>query len=462
MEVLNLAASALFESVSKNNIDQSQLIVGTQLKLEDILKTKNTHSWDEFVKMYENCAHLLGPNKAAREIAYTGIFNEDLSTIRKVATGFFSARTIYWYLAIYASKLMFKGAVNFKYTKLKLNHVLMEVEINPELKDCPLLFETYIYLFENVPTVLGLPKAEVKAKIFSHKATYDIHLVRSSYLSGLITGIKGYINGYKSSVILLGQMEDQSVELSKLLEEKSQLLRILSHDIANQVNIIESSLKRVLKSEELSENDRKYLQISQNSSKKLHSILKDVRNLEKSHIKGLELSPVDLDLVFEAVANHFKQQLENKHITLKYENFLPPNITALAEKNSLEINVLGNLISNAIKFSNEGSTIELNAKYVDGKVHIHVCDKGIGIPAEERSYLFSKSIRNSSLGTKGEVGTGFGLGIVKNYINLYKGNISVHPNVPCGTIVVIELTSTTPQFSKDLKRFNALVAKPNL
>lgn len=461
MEVLNLAASALFESLKRNNYDQSQLIEGTQLKLEDILKTKKTHSWEEFLKMYENCAHLLGPNKAAREIAFTGIYNEDLSTLRKVATGFFSARTIYWYLSIYASKLLFRGAVIFKYTKIKANHVVMEVEINPDLKDCPLLLETYVYLFENIPMVLGLPKAEVSAEIFDHRAIYNIYLSRSSYLGHILTGINGYINGYKSSVILLGQMEDQSVELSKLLEEKSQLLRILSHDVANQASIIEVSLQRVLKSQELSAENRKYLQLAHNGSVKLNTILKNVRNLEKTQINGIELAPVNFDSIFESVAKHFKDQLESKKITLKWENSLPPTITALAEKTSLEINVLGNLVSNAIKFSNEGSTIEIDVSYFDGKVHLHVSDQGIGIPPEVRNYLFSKRPKTSSVGTKGEVGTGFGLGIVKNYVTLYKGNISIHQNVPCGTIVAIELIATAPQFFEDFKRFHNSTSDQN-
>lgn len=454
MEVLNLAASALFESVSKNNFDQRQLIAGTQLKLEDILKTKKTHSWDEFVKMYENCAHLLGPSKAVREIAHCGLFNENLSILRKTATGFFDSKTIYWYFATFAAKHLFKDTVSFKYTKIKSNQIVMEITINPELRDCRLLLETYIYLFENVPTLLGLPKAVVNAEIHDHRAIYNVYLARSSYFSHLLTRISGYINGYKSSIVLLGEMEDQSIQLANLVEEKSQLLRILSHDISNQVFIIESYLQKVLKNQQLSVEDKKYLQISYNSSKKLETILKNVRNLEKSHINGVDLSPVNLDSVFEAVANHFKERLENKNITLKCQNNLPPNITALAEKTSLEINVLGNLVSNAIKFSHEGSTIELDASFYDGKVHLRVCDQGIGIPKEERNYLFTKKIRNSSPGTKGEAGTGFGLGIVKNYINFYKGKISTYQNIPCGTIFSIELMATAPQIIEDSLLFN--------
>lgn len=445
MEILNLAIAALFESLASNNIDKALLLEGTYLHLEDALNVKKKHSWVQFVKMYNNCAALLGPERTAREIAYHGLYNDKLSILRKTGTGFLDAKTIYWYLAIFASKHLFKNAVNFKYTKISSKEISMEVSINPELSECPLLLETYIYLYENVPTLLGLPKAEVKAIISGRRGIYNIRLERSSYFKHIFSRFLYLIRGYRNTVALLGDVEKQSNELEKLVEEKSQLLRIVSHDIANQVHVINMCLQRVLKNEHLHAEDRSSIEVAKNSSNRLNNILKNVQKLEISHIKGLTLAPVDLDVIFLSLREQFIDKLENKKLVLQYKNSLPENVKPMAEATSLEFNVLGNLLNNAIKFSNENTIIKIEASLFQNHVLISVSDQGIGLSEDERNNLFNKQIRKSNIGTKGETGMGFGLGIVKNYVDLYGGKISVHQNVPKGTVFTIELEMSTPQ-----------------
>lgn len=459
MEVLNLATAALFDSLAKNNIDKSLMLEGTELSMDEILKSKKNHRWDQFVKMYENCSQLLGPEKVAREIAYTGIYNEKMSTLTNIATGLFDAKTIYWYVASFVSKHLYKDSVTFSYKKIKKDHVRIEILINPNLKDLPLLFETYTYLFENLPALLGLPKAEVTTVISERRAEYEIYLKHTSFYKQLFSQLKNYLRGNKSSITLMSEMEDKSLELSKLVEDKSQLLRVLSHDVTNQVLITSVYLKKLINKKDLSDEEKtKCLMVANNSTNRLLEILKNVQHLEISHLKGINLKPVDLDFIFNSLAEHFKEQLLTKKITLQINNYLPANITALADQSSLEINVLGNLISNAIKFSSENSIITLEANYYDGKVHLLVGDQGVGMSPDERSTLFTKKIRSSSIGTRGEMGTGFGLGIVNNYVNLYNGKISVHQNIPNGTIFIIELQSAMPQIFDGLYQENI---KPN-
>lgn len=445
MEILNLAIAALFESLVQNNIDKALLLEGTQLNLEDALNVKKRHSWGQFVKMYKNCADLLGPEKAAREIAYHGIYNENLSTLRKTATGFLDAKNLYWYLAIFASKHLFKNAVNFKYTKISAKEISMEININPELPECPLLFETYAYLYENVPTLLGLPKAHVQAAISDHRSIYNIKLERSSYFKHIFSRFFRLLEGYSNTVSLLGELEKQANELEKLVEEKSQLLRIVSHDIANQANITNLCLDLVLENKHLHSEDRSALERAKRSSNILNNILKSVQNSEIARLKGFKLVPVDLDPIFTSLNERFIYKLKNKKLALNCQNNLPENIKPMAEALSLEFNVLGNLVSNAIKFSHENSVILLEARLLNNHVLISISDEGIGISEEEKNNLLNNKIKNSHMGTQGEVGTGFGLGIVKSYVDLYGGKISVHQNIPKGTIFTIELAMHIPQ-----------------
>lgn len=83
--------------------------------------------------------------------------------------------------------------------------------------------------------------------------------------------------------------------------------------------------------------------------------------------------------------------------------------------------------------------IKIEAGLVGKHIHISVSDEGVGLSEEERMNLFNKEIRSSHLGTKGEMGTGFGLGIVKNYVDLYGGKIWVSQNFPKGTVFKVEL-----------------------
>jgi signal transduction histidine kinase len=82
-------------------------------------------------------------------------------------------------------------------------------------------------------------------------------------------------------------------------------------------------------------------------------------------------------------------------------------------------------MTNAIKFSLPGKSVEIDLKATDDKVAITVIDSGIGIPATLIGKLFDAEAKTSRKGTSGENGTGFGLPIVKAYVERYRGSISV-------------------------------------
>jgi signal transduction histidine kinase len=439
MELINLAAVALFKALDKHNIDRSLLIEGTGLKIDYLNEHHKKHRWDQFVRMYDNCAALIGPDETAKEIGYQGIYNEKIALIRKVGTGLFDVKTGYWYTATFVARHLYKESVVFKYKKNNDKQVTVEINIHPELADCPLLLQTYTHLFEILPTALGLPKARVVARITERRGEYTIYLKHTSYFKLIWKRFLSVFREDTSTVELITDLENQSIELSKVIDQKSQLLRILSHDISNQITIIDYYLKKTMRNEELSEEDHKYLSIAKNSSNKLYNILKNVQNLEITSLRGIDIVPVYIEKIFMSVEYDFQTQLEHKKITLKCRNELNSNVYVLAEASSLETNVLGNLMTNAIKFSPEGSTIELKARLVGEKVLITVSDQGMGIPFEERRSLFTKKIRNSSVGTSGEMGTGFGLGIVSQYVKLFNGRISVESNIPHGSVFVVEL-----------------------
>ncbi|RPJ68878.1 MAG: sensor histidine kinase, partial [Alphaproteobacteria bacterium] len=225
-----------------------------------------------------------------------------------------------------------------------------------------------------------------------------------------------------------------------------ELLQIMSHDIANRISVVDMSLDYVLTKGMLHDSDKAIIQKAKKNSQQLCDILRSTQKLELAHIKGIDLEAVDIGEVFNSIENFFKIQMTSKNINLICLNHIPPYLKLMAEKSSLEMSVLSNLISNAIKFSPNGTSITMEATVSKDKAIISITDQGRGMLSEERENLFKKKHRTSTLGTNGEQGTGFGLGIVNKYVQMYNANISVEPNFPTGTKFIITLDLFHPQY----------------
>jgi len=87
--------------------------------------------------------------------------------------------------------------------------------------------------------------------------------------------------------------------------------------------------------------------------------------------------------------------------------------------------VLRNLVTNAIKFTNPGGNITIEAKNIDNKVQISVTDNGVGMTKSQLEKLFSKEITEITAGTANEKGSGLGLLICKEFVEMHNGTISV-------------------------------------
>ena len=101
--------------------------------------------------------------------------------------------------------------------------------------------------------------------------------------------------------------------------------------------------------------------------------------------------------------------------------------------------VLLNLLSNAIKFSNKGGTIRVNLIKNDDILRIEVEDNGIGIKEDNLHKIFDKFVQLDSNMTRKNEGTGIGLSIVKSFVELHNGNISVESKINEGSIFTVDL-----------------------
>jgi signal transduction histidine kinase len=159
-------------------------------------------------------------------------------------------------------------------------------------------------------------------------------------------------------------------------------------------------------------------------------------------MQSLEPSPslFDLQEVFADKINLLEQKLEKKGIILRDKTLRD---FVYADKSMVEI-IIQNLLTNAIKFSKKGDTITIANQISNGKSIISISDTGVGISKENQQKLFKNS-SFTTVGTQNEKGTGLGLTICKELVDLNHGKIWVESDLNVGTTFYVELPKSNPQ-----------------
>jgi signal transduction histidine kinase len=176
---------------------------------------------------------------------------------------------------------------------------------------------------------------------------------------------------------------------------------------------------------------------SSQSGLNIVEVVRKIRALdEKKH--AFKLCKVDLKDVIDASCRMLSNRFEDKAIELIVD--CPAHSYVMAEPISLSNTVLNNLLTNALKFSWTGTKVELSVKKAGSKYLLSVKDQGMGMSEDMLEHLFEVAMTNSRLGTDNEQGTGFGMALVKRFVEHYGGDISVSSNMETensGTTVMI-------------------------
>ena len=137
----------------------------------------------------------------------------------------------------------------------------------------------------------------------------------------------------------------------------------------------------------------------------------------------LNLVPVSLESAMSDVLFTFEERAKAKGVRINIASRI--DFQVLADHVCLVHDVMNNIISNAIKFSEKGQEITVAADKIGAMIHVKVKDQGIGMPKTIQEDLFSKHKSTSRLGTDKEVGTGFGMPLAKSFMDKFGGEILV-------------------------------------
>ncbi|MDP3829867.1 MAG: HAMP domain-containing sensor histidine kinase, partial [Ignavibacteriaceae bacterium] len=175
-----------------------------------------------------------------------------------------------------------------------------------------------------------------------------------------------------------------------------------------------------------------------NSTKNLFKLVENLLSWSRLQTGKLEFKPDKIDL-FESVLysiNLLFALAEHKHITLI--NKINSEIYVYADEKILN-SILENLISNAIKFSHSGNRIEIRCQEIGDDVFVHIQDWGVGISEENKKLLFRLDTGFTTEGTNNEHGTGFGLLLCKDMVELLSGKISLQSKKGKGSTFTFSL-----------------------
>ncbi|PKV51397.1 signal transduction histidine kinase [Aquimarina sp. MAR_2010_214] len=231
-------------------------------------------------------------------------------------------------------------------------------------------------------------------------------------------------------------------ELVNLNKEKDMLVNIAAHDLRTPLSHIRLLIQLIdITSLHLTEDQKSYLTEIDNSADRLSQMIGRILNihaLETNQVK-LKNQVIDLVQLVNYVVKCFRLTAEDKEIEM-ITTSQSGNHYVEVDKNYM-IQVLENLVSNAIKFSKRGSKVALHVKSHDARTYIVVEDHGPGISEQDQKKLFGRFQKLSAQPTEGEASIGLGLSIVKKYIESMNGEIHCESELGIGTKFIISFVS---------------------
>ena len=242
------------------------------------------------------------------------------------------------------------------------------------------------------------------------------------------------------SVLVERSLREKNEALEEADHVKSEFLANISYELRSPLTSI-SGFAEMLKLNylgELNNQQRDYISNIEQASKHLSSLIDDIldiASIEAGYMQ-LDVKPIDIYPLLQSMQELVRQRAEQNNIQLLLQ--CEPSIGQLAADEERVRQVMYNLLVNAIKYTDTGSSITLGARAADNdrdEVVLWVQDEGIGIPEDEQDAVFNKFFRSTAAKKRQSSGTGLGLSMVKSFVELHGGHVELRSQVGDGTLI---------------------------
>ncbi len=248
------------------------------------------------------------------------------------------------------------------------------------------------------------------------------------------------------------ELNEANAKLRELADMREEFLALTTHDLRSPLTVISGVISFFSSGRlgELSMEQKNMVAMMERNTQSLSELINDLLDASKleSGTMRLELSAVDLGALIRDVHESMGPLAREKGIAI--EERLPDDLPPLSADHDKLRRVIVNLLSNALKFTPKGGRIEVGAGRSNGDtpaVRVFVADTGVGIAPSDLARLFDKYEQARSRATRGEKGTGLGLYIARQLIEMHGGTIDVQSEVGQGSTFTFTLPIT------DLKQY---------
>jgi cell cycle sensor histidine kinase DivJ len=250
----------------------------------------------------------------------------------------------------------------------------------------------------------------------------------------------------------ISDRKNQEAELVRTRDEADSANRIKTQFLANMSHELRTPLNSIMGFSEILNRElfgslgegryRDYAHLIHESGEHLLNVVNDILDISKIETGKFKIvkEPVDLASLVESCCDVMRHTAEQKQLTLMVE--VAPVLPALAADRRACKQMLLNVISNAIKFTNPGGSVRVSARALNGTVEIAVTDNGVGIAAAELPKLGNPFVQASNSRDASCEGAGLGLSVVKGLAKLHGGKLELRSTLGKGTTATITLPLT--------------------
>lgn len=251
----------------------------------------------------------------------------------------------------------------------------------------------------------------------------------------------------------LVQIEQEAQQKHEIDDMKLRFFTNISHELRTPLTLIISPLENIIKHTENSE-QRNKLEMVHRNAMRLLVMVNQLLDFRKSDVKGHQFNPTQGDIVeyIRSISNSFTEYSEKKNVRLIFFSAVKELFMVFDEDKIHKI--IMNLLSNAFKFTPEGGRVDVSLDFLPATdelyehFEIKISDTGIGIKDEDKELIFERFYQVQHKQGQKTSGSGIGLHLVKEFVALHKGTITVLDNVGKGSVFIVKLPVTRVQVAQ--------------
>jgi len=287
-------------------------------------------------------------------------------------------------------------------------------------------------------------------KIFSNYD--DINMERIIYLEDFTSSETKIENEQGTMVLFFVPFKDELnrptglmvviqdiTEHVKLNNMRKEFVADVSHELKTPITSIKGFSETLLDGVDDKETEMHFLKIINDNADRMERLVQDLLTLSKydKRVEKNNIREFDLGELTKQCAEKFEIEVKRKN--QKLECFVTANVPkVLADRDGIE-RVITNIISNSVKYTQEGGKIDVYVGFVHSDAYVKIKDNGIGIPERDLNRIFERFYRVDKARSRMSGGTGLGLSIAKEIVEQNKGSIDIRSEEGKGTEVVIKI-----------------------